>query len=271
LLPKKVFDVVTSLVEKGLRITVGISLDGVGDNHDVPRGVKGNFIKVEKLINDLNIYISNNKGKNRFEIEIGVGSMVTPETSASIKEVINYSNSKGISFLPQMYEEFTYYSSYDADDKNSTLNQDIIFGNAIDDKSITKEFYKDFKMIEKESDRKIMLDAVEKVDKKMQYEVLHKCITDKPLKFQCGSMTRFFLLHHDGSVSPCLKYAHIRTGNVKEGGYFNVMDSKESCDARKLVANCRGCSNSWATSWSLTDWIFPFIPMILRSRIRRLF
>src|SRR4030065_2807521 len=49
LLPERAIDVVEMAMEDGIKLDVGISLDGMGDRDDNIRGVAGNFQKIHRL------------------------------------------------------------------------------------------------------------------------------------------------------------------------------------------------------------------------------
>ena len=114
-----------------------------------------------------------------------------------------------------------------------------------------------------------MLKSLKYIPGRLQKQILERSLNNDPLKFKCGAMTNFFLLHDNGDISPCLKFANIRTGNIRDEDPFKVWNSEKSKEAREMVANCRGCSNTWSTSWSLNHWLFPFLGDIFKSRLRK--
>jgi len=269
LMPERVLSDVRRLIDAGLTIGLGISLDGIGKDHDDARGVKGNFNKVEKLFELVKSYkISLDEEKsNRFNF--AVGSTLTPQTGRYLLDVKKYCEEKNITFTAQMYEEFSYYSSYDVINADSILNKDSRFGNSIDVNSKEKDSYKEYDLLKSDEDRRNLLNTIKYLPKNLQFEILKASIEDKPIGFKCGAMTKFFLLHSNGDISPCLKYSHIRTGNAKNG-FKDAWDSNLSQNSRVKVADCVGCSNTWATAWSLRHWIFSFMPLIIRSKLRNI-
>jgi len=53
LLPDKALTIIKELCSRGIKLEVGISLDGIGEAHDKIRGVKGNFDKSDYLAKKL--------------------------------------------------------------------------------------------------------------------------------------------------------------------------------------------------------------------------
>jgi len=265
--PNRVLDDVRRLSELNVNLMVGVSLDGIGDDHDLSRGVKGNFNKVESLLIQLKEFRDGLSSDKRKIFNFSVGSTLTPQTAPHLLQVQKFCADRNIPFLAQMYEEFSYYSSYDIINIDSILNKDKRFGNSMDKNNVHKDSYANYDLLKNDLDRNKLLETIKFLPKNLQYEILETSIKDKPLAFKCGAMTKFFLLHSNGDVSPCLKFAHLRSGNVKDG-FTKAWTSDESNSSRVTVANCVGCSNSWATAWSLRHWIFSFIPMIIKSKLR---
>jgi len=53
LLPKRVVQVLETILEHGASVDLGTSIDGIGQEHDQIRGVEGNFSKLESLFDML--------------------------------------------------------------------------------------------------------------------------------------------------------------------------------------------------------------------------
>ncbi|MDD4178947.1 MAG: radical SAM protein [Candidatus Margulisbacteria bacterium] len=231
LLPDKVLKVVEACLRNKMNLAVGVSLDGIGEHHDRIRGVKGNFEKVEYLLGKLFELRRAYKG-----LKVLVGYTLSSNTVDYMPEVKKYVEGLGMDFAPQMYEEFTFYKLTDK------------VKNSYDEFSID--------MVKK---RDKMRQQVETLGPCFQKEILLRFLQDKPLRYNCASMRKFFVLRANGDVSPCLRFAHIRLGNIRSGNLKEWWRSQEVRKGRAIVDKCPGCSNTWGTLWSMEHWFPPFI------------
>jgi MoaA/NifB/PqqE/SkfB family radical SAM enzyme len=98
LLPDKVFDAVESAVSDGAKVEVGISLDGVGESHDMIRGVKGNFEHVDYLIRKLKPLC-----------QVTVGSTLTDRTVKYGNVMVYYTKNTGVPFMWHWANQSAFY------------------------------------------------------------------------------------------------------------------------------------------------------------------
>lgn len=243
LLPDRVLEVAEKCLQAGMNLVVGVSVDGIGKKHDEIRGVAGNFEKADHLLRKLF-----ELKKQYDKLKVIVGYTLSPITVDGMEDVKNYVQSLGMTFLPQMFEEFTYY------DLTNTV----------------KNSYREFNADMAGASGK-MIRGVNSLSPSFQKEILLKCLRDEPLNYSCASMNKFFVLHCNGDVSPCLRFAHVNAGNIRSGPIWEVWSGDEANKARKLVAGCRGCSNTWATNWSMQYWMPPFVGMLFKSALQKFF
>jgi len=231
LMPERALKATQTLVESGVNTIVGVSLDGIGENHDEVRGVKGNFERVDRLFHELK------KMQNRYKdnLNVTVGFTLSPLTVNSMKDVEAYSEKLGFLFLPQVYEEAPFY-----------INE----GNV---DSVGKE---------------AMIKAIEELPFSLQKEIMLKAAKGEQIKFKCSSMETFFVLHCNGDVSPCLYWSNMRLGNLREKPIDEILQSQAVKDAReKTISGCSRCYNTWGTGWSMKAWCPPLINFLLRSTV----
>ena len=229
LLPERVLETVRYAISKGIVLNVGVSLDAVGKKHDEIRGVKGNFEKVDYLLKELVAL------RNRDRSKVGavlVGHTISNLTADTLLDVSGYAEDTGISSITQLYEEFSFYH------------------NEGEKKGVKPENYQG-------SYLRDVVRQIRKLPPSFQNEKLVFALKHK-LKYRCDSMRSFFLLHCDGTISPCLRFAHINSGNLRSSSLPEIWKSTEAGKTRKVVDACKGCSNSWATDWSYEAWFFSF-------------
>ncbi len=231
LLPERVLKTVERCLGSGMKMVVGVSLDGIGPRHDTVRGVKGNFEKVDYLLNKL----LELREKN-VNLSVTVGYTLAPWTFENLEEVGRYAGARGMNFLPQMYEEFSYYG-------NTGRNKGVY----------TPE----------------MFDAVKAFPESFQKEVILMGMRNEGIRYRCASMRNFFLMRCNGDVSPCLKFGDIRVGNLRDAPFSEVWNGTCAKEARALVDGCAGCSNTWATGWSMKYWVPPFVKTLGKAVIKK--
>ncbi len=242
LLPERVLEVVNYAIANNICINVGISVDAIGEKHDLIRGIKGNFKKVDYLLREL-INIKE-KHKNKIEV-IAVGHTLSNLTAGTLKKVAVYAQWLNIRFSTQLYEEFVYYYNVNKNKDSSVENY-------------------------QKANNLNLIQAIKKLPPSFHNEILLHALKHK-LRFRCNAMRSFFLLKCNGAMSPCLRYSDIDVGNLKFHSAYEIWYSDSANRARKLVKNCHGCSNSWATYWSFEAWFPSFWMIRITLMVKNLF
>lgn len=241
LLADRVLDVLRYTIANNICLYLGISLDAVGEKHDLIRGVKGNFEKADYLIREAL------KLREQFKDKIGgivVGHTMSKLTVDTLKEVITYAERLlKIGWVTQLYEEFPYYSNVDNKEKNI-------------------ENYR-------QSDNQLLINEIKELAPSLHHEILLRALKHK-LRYKCSAMRTFFLLKCNGDITPCLQFSDVIVGNIKNNSPAEIWHSHAAEEARKLVNKCPGCSNTWATSWSYLNWPLPFWRLLITLQIRKL-
>ncbi|GEM_PF-609851 len=233
LLPDRVLEVVNRAVLNNIPLSIGLSLDAIGEKHDLIRGVKGSFEKTDYLLAEL-IKIKERVGKKMGII--AVGYTLSNLTADTLEEVYVYvQRLKMSSFLIQLYEEFPFYHNIERGKDFSLKNY-------------------------QKSDNKTLINLLKKQPPSFHNEMLLSALRHR-LRFRCAAMRTFFLLRCDGSISPCLRLSDISAGNIRQQSFQKIWFGEPTEQVRTAVANCKGCSNSWGTSWSFESWFIPFFKL----------
>lgn len=230
LLPERVLDVARYAIDNDIVINYGVSLDGVGDQHDSIRGVPGNFAKTDSLLRKLN------KLKDTHKDKIGgvvIGYTLSDLTAKNLQELLDYAAQLNIPVLPQLCEHFSYYSNIVPVDSARNYRT---------------------------GDNRELIRCLKTLPPAFHHEVLLAALEHK-LRFNCDALASFFVLHPNGDISPCLHFSDVCVGNIRSIPVEQVWLSKDAEEARAKIARCPGCSNSWATTWSFYHWPFPFLRM----------
>ncbi len=232
LLPDRALSLVKFALNNDICIDVGLSLDGVGNNHDEIRGVPGNFNKAERLLSELFKLKEQNPGK----LDITVGYVLSALSLSMLPEVRTYLQEKfAIEPFVQWYNEAPFYDNV---------------GNTLTGKD---ELIQTVKSLDPEILGGINLK-----------EMWLKWLKGKPIKFQCFAIDTFCVLKCDGAIAPCLSLWDAEIGNVRENSPEEVWKSKRANEVRRMVRKCSGCLNAWGTGWSWNSSYYPYLTTYLR-------
>lgn len=236
LLPDKVIQAVKKALDAGAKIDVGISLDGIGDDHDKFRGVPGNFAKVDYLIHEL-VRLNNKK------LCVTIGSTLTNETAKQADALITYAKDHDVHFMWHWPNKSTFYKNTESFDANQTTNKTLLV------EAINKAY---------------------PVDTEYKQQWLRNLDGENPC-FNCYALKSFAVLKCNGDLVPCLSHWDCSIGNILDNKPTQVWSSKTATDMRIKVHECglNGCLNSWGYGWSITDAYFPGLKEALNRRLKK--
>ncbi len=222
IMPQRAYEITKYALEHGVKMQVGVSLDGVGETHDQIRGVKGNFEKVDWLLHQL-IEL---KKIHKDQLWIAVGSVLTDSSIENIEAIKKYTAELGIHNEVQWFNSSSYYNN-----SGDT----------------------------KENQRDKLIAAVRALPPNLLNEKWVDWLNGKPIKFTCFAMHTFCVLKSNGDISVCLTHWNQTAGNVRVNTPTEIWKSAAAKEARKVVANCQGCLNSWGTNWSWAASFYPYL------------
>lgn len=231
ILKERVMDIVKKAAQSDIWLGIGVSLDAVGDKHDVMRGIEGNFKKADELIKDLMLWRKENGEKN----VVSVGFTLSNNTKDFLKEVVEYNNKVGTELTVAIHEEGDFYHNLG--------------------ENFTKGWNGFLPLL------KLLPDTHHR-------HFVHKKISGQKIKFKCFALNRFFVLRFNGNVAPCLKLADLSAGNVKEKSPSEIWFGLKSKEIRRQIKKCPGCLNTWAVNWSFQS--YNPVPLLYYSLIKRL-
>ena len=226
LLPERVIKVVNTAMKNNIYLDVGVSLDGIGEDHDRIRGIKGNFNKVDQLLHELVKIRKNYKDK----LNVGIGIVISDLTLNSLSKVRSYAKKLNIELTEAWYNESSFYDN---------IGEKNIFNNQL-------------------------VNAVNSQSPSPLQEVWLKALNGKSIKFSCFAMNTFCVLKCNGDIVPCLNLFGKKAGNVREQSATEIWHSYEMKKVRNIVANCKGCLNSWGVGWSFNSSFYPILLFYLR-------
>lgn len=99
LLPEPILRTVDTCQSADVNLGVGVSLDGIGANHDIVRGVPGNFEKADRLIRAL----------VEMKASVSVGFTLTEKTAIQHAQVRAYCHGLGIPMITQRCDRASFY------------------------------------------------------------------------------------------------------------------------------------------------------------------
>jgi MoaA/NifB/PqqE/SkfB family radical SAM enzyme len=225
LLPDRVVEIARTAVKQDIRLDIGVSLDGFGEDHDKIRGIKGNFEKADRLIHDL---VKLRKGDAN-KLHIAAGIVLSDLTLDSLPRVRSYAKRLNIDLTEAWYNESSFYDNIG---KN-------VFSNKL-------------------------IEAVKSQPPSPLQKLWFSALKGKPIKFPCFAMHTFCVLKCNGDIVPCLNLFDTSAGNVREKTPAEIWHSPRMKKVRKVVKDCRGCLNSWGAGWSLQSSYYPFLLFYLK-------
>lgn len=225
LLPDRVIEVVKTAIKHDIRLEVGVSLDGIGEEHDKIRGVKGNFEKADRLIHEL-VELRKSRGD---KLHIAAGIVLSELTLNSLPKVRTYAKRLCIDLTEAWYNESSFYDNIG---KNVFSNQ--------------------------------LIGAVKSQLASPLQEIWCKALRGESIKFPCFAMYTFCVLKCNGDIVPCLNLFDKKGGNVREQSATEIWHSYEMKKVRDIVADCKGCLNSWGVGWSFNSSFYPILLFYLR-------
>lgn len=212
LLPERAVKVVKNVISKGVHLYVGVSLDGIGEEHDRIRGVPGNFEKTDRLLRELAELRDSCSGS----LHVSVGIVVSDLTLKSLVPVRDYARKLNIDLTEAWYNECEFYGNVGG----HTISADLTYAIKTQPPSPLKELW-----------------------------LRH--LKGKSIKFPCFAMCTFCVLKCNGDIVPCLNFFEVPAGNVREQTPTEIWQSARMEEVRNMVKNCSGCLNSWGAGWSI--------------------
>ena len=123
IIPQRTVSLAKTLLGRNIQLSIGVSLDGVGEHHDSVRGIPGNFKRVDWLVHEL-IKLKEQYGD---KLSFGLGFTLSSLTVDYMKDVQEYGKNLGVDVLVQWYNEApSFYDNYgrkfDEKEKESLKN-----------------------------------------------------------------------------------------------------------------------------------------------------
>lgn len=250
ILADKILGVAKSLYDLGIPITYGISIDGIGEDHNSRRRVDNNFeIIDQQLIPGLK-KISQHKPSL---INIAIGHCLDDYGYNTFDDVKKYCEKKQIGFMTQLIEDFDYYLPEKKQNKTEGDWDQLHF--------VKKGFEGKNRLMKKEIyDKKEgeYINMIEKLNPTVHHFRLINVLKGNESKYECTSFRNFFLLKYDGAVTPCLRFATTSLGNLHDKSISQILDSHQRHEALDEISKCEGCLNTWCTDWSMEKNALPF-------------
>lgn len=229
ILPERTIKLVDTAMKNGISLEVGVSLDGLGADHDKIRGVEGNFEKADWLLHKL-VELRDNKYHEKLDIAAGI--VVSDLTVDSFYKVRDYAKKLNVHFVEAWYNTSSFYSNCSDGDK--------------------------LKLTEK------IVGIVKSQPPSLLQEKWIGYLAGKSLKFPCFAMHTFCVIKCNGDVVPCLSMWDSKAGNFRDAPPSEVWRSLQAKNVRKSIKKCQGCLNTWGAGWSFKGSYYQTIFYYLR-------
>lgn len=262
LLPEKVINVSKKCIDNNYDISVGISLDGIGDIHDKRRRVEGNFKKINEILIP---GLKKLKFKNGNPVFIGIGHCLDPMGTDTLESVLEYCTQNNLRLLTQVVEDFVFYQprvKRKSHDVHPVIHLKEYKTGFSGKNSITKNSHSyTIEQVEK-------LKKLIRKEKTVHHERVISFLEGRPPAYQCSTLRNFMFLKYDGTVTPCFRFADIEVGNLKNNTITQILNKKDTLEVTDSLMKCEGCYNTWCTDWSMEENAFPFYREIINKYLR---
>jgi len=228
LLPERTIKLANTAMKNNINLDIGVSLDGIGDAHDIIRRTKGNFEKADSLLHELAALRAKHQGK----LNVAAGIVVSDLTVDSIYNVREYAKKLNIDFVEAWYNTSSFYGNYNEEDK-AKIKEKII-------------------------------EIVKSQPLSLLQEKWLSWLKGQSIKFPCFAMNTFCVIKCNGDIVPCLSRWDFKAGNARENSPTEVWHSPKAKEIRKSIKKCKGCLNTWSSGWSFESAYYPILFFYLR-------
>lgn len=212
-LPERLVHAARAALRLGVRLEVGVSVDGIGARHDELRGAPGLFAKVDTALRQLREL----KREHGFRLRVSVGMVISDDTVEQVDDVRRYAESLGAAFNPQWYQQAKYYDN---------VGRDCL------------------------SARAALSKLGKTLEPTMVTDLALRVLDGRAPKARCTMMFNACLLKSSGDLVPCFAFWESTVGNVLEASPSAIWASQRAREARKRVMACDGCLSACGVVWS---------------------
>lgn len=227
ILEDRLIEAASLYLDRGGILHIGISVDGIAESHDRLRGVKGLFLKTQRVLNKL-IVLKKTHGER---LGISVGFVLSDLTVDALIPVKRYTETIGVEFNLQWYNDAFYYEN-------------------TGEKRLTR-------LTEIEA-------ALRSFPPSIINERGMSQLQNRSIRFSCFSMYNFCVLKSNGDLVPCFRMWNCKIGNIKENTPAEIWKCTQANSARDQVKRCAGCLFTCAQQWSFEASFFPRLFFLLQ-------
>jgi len=258
LIVEKVIDTLAYCIKSKINCTLGISLDGIGIDHDKRRRMPGNYNSVIEIIEKAKV-LKNQPGGDYLK-SIGIGHCLDEYGLKTLNDVKKKADELGVGFLTQVVEDFDHYLPQkkrfaSANDLDAAMKGKK-FGISGVNRITKKEFDKNKE--NKEDLRNKYIAALSSLPKSVHLEKVMNVMKGDEASYDCAALWKFVFVRYNGDVTPCLRFADIPFGNLKVNSMSEIVSTLDYKNGIKSVQKCDGCLNTWCTHWSAEMNALPF-------------
>ncbi len=214
ILPERTIQIVNTAMKNNIKFEVGVSLDGIGKEHDKIRGIKDNFERADWLIHRL----VELREKHKDKLNVAVGIVISDLTVNSVPAVREYAKNLNIDLVEAWYNISSFYKNYNREEM-ARMKEKII-------------------------------EIVKSQPCNLLQEKWLRCLRGQPIKFPCFALSTFCVIKCNGDIVPCLNLWDEKAGNAREVLPTEIWRSLKAKKVRKIIKNCQGCLNTWGAGWS---------------------
>jgi len=238
-LPERLVPVVEKALRAGVRLEVGVSVDGLGKKHDEMRGVPGLFEKVDGALRELTAL----RRAWGSQLRVIVSMVICDDTIDDVDAVRRYARDLGATFNPQWYNQAAYYGNVGKNRLSQTGR---------------------------------LLELAKKLEPTLLNAFAERWLEARAPKARCTMLFNACLLKSNGDFVPCFTYWNDAVGNLRQSTPSEIWASRRATEVRTKVMRCDGCLNACGVVWSYdADYLgrsrfFLQHPRVFAAKVREL-
>jgi len=221
-------DAIHPLLERGIKVNVGLSIDGPSEIYKKMRGVDiGNVLFTIDMLNSLRERYPN--------LSVSIGFLLTEDNYKYVDWFKNLCEMLNVNYLIQWKNRSTFYFKYG---KSETFEGE---------REVVESLGQEFNML-----REKWLDWIDGND----------------IRFDCRALRDFFVIDIEGLIRPCLSMWGAVCGNLRTMTPTEWWNSDIRKIGIYEVNDCDGCLNSWGTYWSWESTGIPYLKYYIKHPLK---
>lgn len=215
---KKVERLLAVTDKNRIDLALQISVDGIGDEHDLIRGVKQANAKVRRTIDELSALAAGHR-----RLKLMGNCVIQPANLATVNEVADYFNQKGIdSYFAVVTTGASYY--------NNMENEGVTFDSE--------------QIAEVRAVLAGLTSATRNPGKRLLYDEFSKMLAGATETRGCPMLREVISIEYDGKIVPCINAEGLVLGDIRTGPPAEIWSRRKNIITQVKEEICPSCMSA---------------------------